>query len=120
MTWASKMTRVGGVPVRQPRPDETILRNQVRHSIEFVKSGRGKEKCKPDPIVPKGTVVNACRNDEPSCTVKLPYPAPECGHFIVRCKDCGLSVVATAAGRPDDPIRITMPCDLPTKSAANA
>jgi hypothetical protein len=94
----------------------TIVRNPVRHSIEFVKSGRGKAKNPPAPHFPKGRVLRVARNDEPHCTVNLPYPAPECGHFIVRYKDCGLSVVATAVGRPDDPIWITLPCDLPTKA----
>ena len=47
---------------------------------------------------------------EPSCTTPIPYPAPECGQWILSCDECGITVAVTAAGRPDDPRSLTVPC----------
>jgi hypothetical protein len=80
-------------------------------SIEFVRSGRGKAQCAPDPAYPQGVDVDVSGGAENSCTAQLPYPAPECGHFLVRCRLCKYSVAVTAAGRPDDPRTLKMPCD---------
>ena len=85
---------------------------QEAHTVEFQPSGRGKAQCPPNPNFPKGTPVD-CSDGGIACTKDLPYPAPECGVWIVRCKACGMSVGVTAAGRPDDPTKVTMPCKLP-------
>jgi hypothetical protein len=45
-----------------------------------------------------------------ACLVELPYPAKCCGKWILKCRDCGFSAVITAAGRRDDPRKITLPC----------
>jgi hypothetical protein len=59
---------------------------QSAHTIEFQPSGRGKARCAPDPNYPVGKAVNcSIFDDESTCTVDLPYPAPECGTHIVRC-----------------------------------
>jgi hypothetical protein len=83
--------------------------------IKFIPSGRGKAQCPPDPDYPQGKTVELTRTGQISCTVALPYPAPECGMFLVACEDCGLKILITAAGRPDDPISLTMPCLLKCK-----
>jgi hypothetical protein len=44
------------------------------------------------------------------CFVKLPYPAVRVGMWRVACETCGVSVVVTAAGRPDDPRSVRIPC----------
>jgi hypothetical protein len=79
-------------------------------SIEFKPSGRGKAKCPPDPNYPHGIEIDAAPPGTPTCIVTLPYPAPECGHWVVRCDECLMSIAITAAGRVDDPIRVRVPC----------
>jgi len=45
-----------------------------------------------------------------NCLVELPYPAPECGYWHIKCATCGMVVAITAVGRPDDPVRVKIPC----------
>jgi predicted RNA-binding Zn-ribbon protein involved in translation (DUF1610 family) len=78
-------------------------------SIEWRRSGRGKAQCPPDPDYPNGCHVDISEG-QTSCMVNLPYPAPECGAWIVRCAACGMSAAITAAGRPDDPRSVRIPC----------
>lgn len=80
--------------------------------VEFIPSGRGKAQCPPDPNYPNGIKLDLRQHVGvlPSCEVKLPYPAPECGSFAVHCKECDFNAVVTAAGRPDDPTSLTIPC----------
>jgi hypothetical protein len=90
----------------------------VLFHVEFVKSGRGKAQCPPDPKYPDGVEVRL--NTEPgaeTCYLTLPYPAPECGMWDVHCGRCGLGVLITAAGRPDDPKAVWLPCDMKEKHA---
>ena len=82
---------------------------ELAHTIEFKASGRGKARCAPNPDFPEGKPVD-CSEGKVACAVELPYPAPECGVWIVRCKACGMSVGITAAGRLDDPKMVKMPC----------
>jgi hypothetical protein len=83
--------------------------------VEFYPSGRGKARCLPDPDYPNGIAIDVAGPDVKSCTVKLHYPAPECGYFEVRCEECSMSVAITAAGRPDDPVSVRMRCKSSTR-----
>lgn len=84
---------------------------EANFDISFVKSGRGKAQCAPDPNYPEGVNATAITAlGRPSCTIMFPYPAPECGHFVARCRRCSFSVAVTAAGRPDDPRSLTVTC----------
>ena len=80
-------------------------------AISFHPSGRGKAQCAPDPDYPNGKAIDISMGVT-SCSVDLPYPAPECGHFLVECVMCGRSIAVTAAGRPDDPTKLTLPCKI--------
>lgn len=82
------------------------------HTVEFRPSGRGKAQCDSDPAYPNGIAVSYAKPGQLSCLVKLPYPAPECGMWMVGCDDCSLAVMITAAGRPDDPISVNMACQV--------
>lgn len=82
----------------------------MAHEIRFRASGRGKAQCPPNPEYQNGIALNASRPDAPNCMVKLPYPAPECGLWIVSCDHCDMTVAVTAAGRTDDPISLAMEC----------
>lgn len=78
------------------------------HTIEFKASGRGKARCAPNPDYPDGKELKTASGF--GCIIDLPYPAPECGAYIVRCSICGSSAAITAAGRPDDPKSFQMIC----------
>jgi hypothetical protein len=65
-----------------------------------------------DPGLPMGVDLDLSRGATPSCAAALPYPAPEVGRWLVTCPDCGLRVVVTAAGRPDDPRTVRLACRL--------
>ena len=82
----------------------------MSHKVTFVPSGRGKARCPADPAYPHGIALDISEGVIMCCKVELPYPAPECGHFQVVCDDCGFSLAITAAGRPDDPVSILLPC----------
>ena len=63
-----------------------------------------------NPDFPQGRDLDVSRGADPACTFELPYPAPRCGVFAVRCTRCGLQLGFTAAGRPDDPRQIKVAC----------
>ena len=84
----------------------------MNHVVTFHPSGRGKAQCAPNPAYPDGCHIKIAADDVASCLVDLPYPAPECGHFLVECDTCGLSVAVTSVGRPDDPRSIAIPCKV--------
>lgn len=69
--------------------------------------------CRPDPRWPAGKPIDASEPGRPTCTVRLPYPAPCIGVHVVICEICGMRVGTTAAGRPDDPTSITFNCNRP-------
>jgi hypothetical protein len=79
-----------------------------KHTVTFHKSGRGKAQSPADPAYPNGMKIDT--GVRPSCEVKLDYPAPECGQFLIVCNECKSNAVVTAAGRRDDPISVTVPC----------
>lgn len=54
--------------------------------------------------------VRCCSVRHPHCFTPLPYPAPQCGHWLVECDECPFSVIITAAGRADDPISVRVAC----------
>ena len=78
--------------------------------IKFLSSGRGAARCAPDPTYPNGIALDASSGSKRVCTAILPYPAPECGLWVILCEACPMSVAVTAAGRPDDPTSVTMMC----------
>jgi hypothetical protein len=85
----------------------------MAHTITFVPSGRGKARCPSDPAYPNGVAIDPVGHDAPAwCLVKLPYPAPECGVHRIDCSLCALQVLVTAAGRPDDPVSVRIPCNV--------
>jgi hypothetical protein len=57
---------------------------------------------------PWGIDVKACDG----CKVELPWPAPRCGLWFVKCTYCKSSMVITAAGRVDDPRSVVLKCRL--------
>lgn len=77
--------------------------------VEFLPSGRGKAKCKSDKNYPDGKIINIS-TEEDIHRISIPYPAPECGVWILKCETCDFSVGVTAAGRPDDPKQINFKC----------
>jgi predicted RNA-binding Zn-ribbon protein involved in translation (DUF1610 family) len=89
---------------------------QGMHVVEFIPSGRGKARCAPNPCYPDGIALDATNGAMVSCKVDIPYPSPECGIIIVRCKLCRYAAAVTVAGRPDDPVSIKLPCQKPLKS----
>jgi len=72
-------------------------------------SHRRKATCDADPEFPNGRVLDASQGAQ-SCQTALPYPAPECGYHLVYCTTCHQRTAITAAGRPDDPRSIRIPC----------
>jgi hypothetical protein len=85
--------------------------NKPQWDIKFIPNGRGKAQCAPDPAYPNGQTYNMVKDaTKPSCQTALPYPAPECGMWSVICKKCGMNILVTAVGRPDDPISVRVNC----------
>lgn len=82
---------------------------QIEYITLFEPSGRGKAQCPPDPAFPNGRTIDLAGANI-GCLYGIPYPAPECGVFYVTCLGCKCRVAITAAGRPDDPIAVIMPC----------
>ena len=84
--------------------------------IVWQDSGR-KAQCAPNPDFPAGVDLDCSDGAEKTCSEKIPYPAAGCGVYFVKCEVCGYTVAITAAGRPDDPRSIKMPCRLASEAA---
>ena len=80
--------------------------------IKFFPSGRGQARCAPNPDFLDGVEIDGTNGDRSiaSCLTTIPYPAPECGQWLLTCRLCSLTVLITAAGRPDDPRSARVPC----------
>lgn len=68
-------------------------------------------RCAPNPAYPEGIDVDLSKGHKVSCMVTLPYPAECCGAWLILCKVCQQNYVVTAAGRPDDPRTVRLPCE---------
>ena len=78
--------------------------------VHFIDSGR-EPKEKPDPRYPDGMDVSLAQNViQKTCCRNIPYPAPRCGQYLIKCRTCGFTGLITVAGRPDDPRTIVLPC----------
>lgn len=78
--------------------------------VKFLDAGRTAEN-PPDPKHPDGVAVDLRAHVlQRGCTRNLPYPAPRCGAYSVRCRTCNFIGVVTVAGRADDPRIVTIPC----------
>jgi hypothetical protein len=64
----------------------------------------------PDPAFPEGKDIVAHGAGQRFCKVTIPYPAPECGQWLITCDRCGLTAIVTAAGRLDDPRSAEVAC----------
>jgi hypothetical protein len=82
-----------------------------RHKVTFLGAGQPPAGT-PDPRYARGIDVDMSRGAPEKCAVDLPYPAPACGSYLIECQVCGLRVGVTAAGRADDPRRVTIACKL--------
>ena len=79
--------------------------------IKWLDSGR-EPQCKPDPAYPHGKDIDETGDQGWGCKTELPYPAPRCGAWLLICDNCGVRVAVTAAGRPDDPRSVRLPCKV--------
>lgn len=83
--------------------------------IRFNDSGR-EPKEKPDPRFPKGRDIDLRQTViDKACCTNLPYPAPRCGSYSVRCLKCNWTGIITVAGRVDDPRTLTVACKVTTQ-----
>jgi hypothetical protein len=79
------------------------------HTVEWLDSGR-EPQCEPNPEYPNGCIIDCAENAVMRCRIKLQYPGPRCGVHAISCNRCGVTFALTAAGRPDDPKEVLLPC----------
>jgi hypothetical protein len=74
--------------------------------------GHREPKVKPNPDYPDGVDVRAVPSNYtgPTCKYELPYPAPRCGMYAIKCETCGINATVSTAGRPDDPRSLEISC----------
>jgi hypothetical protein len=83
---------------------------QGRFEISWIDRGDS-PRHPPNPDYPNGIDFDCSKGAAQTCTVDLPYPAPRCGWYVVKCRICGSLNVITTAGRPDDPRSIKFACE---------
>lgn len=66
----------------------------------------------PNPAYPEGIDFPASSPTLPHCRISLPYPAKRIGHYVVDCATCGMTILVTTAGRPDDPRSVAVNCKV--------
>lgn len=88
------------------RPRRARGRGRIA-TVKFIASGRGKAQCRPNSYYPYGMELDLC-SGLPGEWIELPYPAPECGVFIIEGDQIGC-IAITAAGRSDDPKKVKLP-----------
>lgn len=88
---------------------EVMTDRPNHHYIQWLDGGR-EPQCPPNPEYPNGCVIDCSGSAMIRCEVDLPYPAPRCGGYRITCFKCAICFALTAAGRPDDPVRVLLPC----------
>lgn len=84
---------------------------RLSEEFEITWTDRGRDpQVQPNPTYPHGIDLDVTAGRKPACVAALPYPAPRCGYYTVRCNLCRFAVACTTAGRADDPRSIKMPC----------
>ncbi len=79
-------------------------------TVTWVDGGRPPQ-VRPNPDFPNGRDIDASNVDKPRCTVELPYMTHKnIGHWLIECRNCGLTMIVTAASRTDDPKSVTTNC----------
>lgn len=78
-------------------------------TVTFHPNGQGKAKCPSDENFPNGKLIQISTNKN-AHKITLPYPASECGIWILKCEACNFAVGVTAAGRKDDPNQVNFMC----------
>jgi len=89
-----------------------------RFELTWMDAGRV-AKSPPDPRFPNGVTADLTLGARLACQVNLPYPAPRVGKWLVQCKECGLTAMITAAGRPDDPRTARLACKHPLNQSCS-
>jgi hypothetical protein len=80
----------------------------VNLKAHWISRGRSAQN-EPDPAFPDGIEVDMSRGLK-HCALKLDYPAPHVGSWLVTCAKCEQRILVTAAGRRDDPRLIKLAC----------
>lgn len=75
--------------------------------------GKREPTVEPNPDYPSGIDVVASTEGAKACRVELEYPAARIGYYRIECRVCGQRIMATTAGRPDDPRSVTFNCYVP-------
>jgi len=83
--------------------------NAPDKDVQWTGTGR-KAQHPPDRRFPHGVEIRTNSPGRPYCVVFPPYPAKEIGTWTISCQKCGLVIVVTAAGRPDDPNTVYLGC----------
>lgn len=78
-------------------------------TVEWIDAGRDPQ-CEPNPAYPNGKDLDVSNGAAKTCSTQLPYPARRCGHYVVNCTACRMTVAVTTAGRTDDPRSIRLAC----------
>ena len=85
--------------------------------VSWVSANR-KARIPPDPRYPNGIDIDISEGKRPACFTEIPYPAPECGRYLIKCDLCNHISGVTAAGRADDPKSIRVACKwMPPKGS---
>lgn len=78
--------------------------------VRFIDGGR-KATEKPNPKYPDGMDVNLAPHALAKiCARNVPYPAPRCGFYEIKCRVCAFAGIISVAGRADDPRSVAIPC----------
>jgi hypothetical protein len=86
-------------------------------AFEWV-TGEALPQLRADPHHPDGVHIDEKPGAPRSCFTVLPYPAPCCGVWIVRCDLCRRLVAITGAALADDPRSARIACQ-PQRPAAD-
>lgn len=87
------------------------MKNQF--DIQWVDRGRPPQS-EPNPSYPDGIDLDASGGAKRTCLVQIPYPSGHInvGTWNIRCSKCKLTLMVTAASRPDDPRSVKVACKL--------
>jgi hypothetical protein len=82
---------------------------KMKFHVTWIDQGQ-EPRVSPNPAYPEGIDLDITDGQEPNCMTALPYPAKRIGYYRIWCRQCGIRVACTTAGRIDDPRTIRVAC----------